>query len=166
MITPDYILLMTRYNCWQNESLVGTADGLTAEARELDRGAYFGSILATFSHLLWGDEIWMARFDGGAVPGIGIADSPAFETDWLRFKERRVATDRRIGDWAEGLGDADGTLRWMSGALGREVERPLALCIAHFFNHQTHHRGQIHAILTAAGARPGDTDLFIMPGTG
>jgi uncharacterized damage-inducible protein DinB len=45
------------------------------------------------------------------------------------------------------------------------VARPRALCIAHFFNHQTHHRGQIHAMLTAAGARPGNTDLFLMPDT-
>jgi uncharacterized damage-inducible protein DinB len=44
-----------------------------------------------------------------------------------------------------------------------EVRRPRALLIAHMFNHQTHHRGQVHAMLTAAGARPADTDLFMMP---
>ena len=49
------------------------------------------------------------------------------------------------------------------GMLGREVAKPKALCITHMFNHGTHHRGQIHAMLTAAGATPGDTDLFIMP---
>ncbi|HAR51365.1 MAG TPA: damage-inducible protein DinB, partial [Roseovarius nubinhibens] len=54
-------------------------------------------------------------------------------------------------------------LAWYSGTLGRDVTRALGLCVAHFFNHQTHHRGQIHAMLTAAGARPGDTDLFVMP---
>ena len=166
MISPDYVRVMARYNRWQNESLVVAADGLDTEAREHDRGAFFGSIMATFSHLLWGDAAWMARFDGGAPPGTGIPGSAGYETDWARFRERRIAMDDRIEDWANALDDAGGMLRWHSGALGREVERPLALCITHFFNHQTHHRGQIHVMLTAAGARPGDTDLFILPGTG
>lgn len=166
MISGDYVGMMARYNRWQNESLVAAADGLSAEAREAERGAFFGSIMRTFSHLLWGDGMWMSRFDGGEPPGCGIVDSPTLETDWARFRERRAAMDDRIEGWAAGLADTGGRLRWFSGAMGREVERPRALCLVHFFNHQTHHRGQIHAMLTAAGARPGDTDLFIMPGTG
>ncbi|MEM6727609.1 MAG: DinB family protein, partial [Pseudomonadota bacterium] len=55
-----------------------------------------------------------------------------------------------------------GDLSWFSGALGRDVTKPLAFCVAHFFNHQTHHRGQIHAMLTAAGHVPPDTDLFLL----
>lgn len=156
---------MARYNLWQNRSLVTAADALDDAARRADRGAWFGSIAATFSHLLWADLTWMSRLEGGPPPGGGIAASPALFADWADFRARRSATDLRILDWAVALEPQDlaGDLVWHSAVLGREARRPRALCIAHMFNHQTHHRGQIHAMLTAAGARPGDTDLFLMP---
>jgi uncharacterized damage-inducible protein DinB len=158
---------MARYNRWQNRSLIAAADTLDDAARKTDRGAWFGSIAATFSHLLWGDLVWMARFAGGPRPEVGIAGSVALFPHWDAFKARREATDLRILDWAWALEPTDlaGDLVWHSAVAGGEVSRPRALCIAHFFNHQTHHRGQIHAMLTAAGARPGDTDLFVMPET-
>ncbi|MCX7646559.1 MAG: DinB family protein [Rhodobacteraceae bacterium] len=165
MITPGWCHTMARYNAWQNENIVSAADTLDDSARRADRGAFFGSIAGTLSHLLWGDLTWMSRLDGGAPPGGGIKDSPALFPDWQPYLERRRATDRRILDWAARLEehDLEGDLRWFSGALGREVTRPRAICVMQMFNHQTHHRGQVHAMLTAAGARPGDTDIFIMP---
>lgn len=167
MITPDYVQMMARYNRWQNQSMYAAAATLSPDARAEDRGAFFGSIHATLSHLLWGDTIWMSRFAGGGAPGGGIAGSPAFAPDWDVLCRDRVAMDDRIVGWASALDPiAPGTqLAWHSGALGRDVQKPLTLCITHFFNHQTHHRGQVHAMLTAAGARPGDTDLFILPET-
>jgi len=165
MITPGWCHTMARYNSWQNDNIVSAADTLDEAARRADRGAFFGSIAGTLSHLLWGDLTWMSRFDGGDPPGGGIKDSPALFSDWAAFLERRRATDRRILDWASRLeeGDLEGELRWFSGALGREVTKPKAICVMQMFNHQTHHRGQVHAMLTAAGVRPGDTDIFIMP---
>ena len=56
-----------------------------------------------------------------------------------------------------------GDLSWFSGALQADVSKPMWMLVSHFFNHQTHHRGQVHAMLTSAGAKPDDTDLFIMP---
>jgi uncharacterized damage-inducible protein DinB len=44
----------------------------------------------------------------------------------------------------------------------RTVSQRLAPALSHFFNHQTHHRGQAHALLTAAGQQTGDTDLFLV----
>jgi len=166
MISQDYTRMMARYNRWQNESLVNAAEALDATERQRNRGAFFGSIMGTFSHLLWGDTIWMSRFDGGAPPAIGIPDSPVFCTDWAAFRANRIAMDARIIDWSDVGSDLGADLTWYSGALGHEVSRPLALCVVHFFNHQTHHRGQIHAMLTAVGARPDDTDLFVMPELG
>ncbi len=165
MIAPHYCRVMARYNMWQNGALIEAAETLTDKARRQDRGAFFGSIFGTFNHLLWGDTMWMSRFDGWSKPEGGIAGSPGFTEDWGAFKTARTIADTRILDWALRLlvGDLDGELTWYSGAAKREVGKPLWICVAHFFNHQTHHRGQIHAMLTAAGARPGDTDLVFMP---
>ena len=165
MITPEFVRGMARYNAWQNSGQLETASGLGDAARRQERGAFFGSIHGTLSHLLWGDTIWMSRFDGWDAPGVGIPDSAAWAGSWEDLVARRQDADRRIRAWADRVtaDDLEGDLAWHSGALGREVVKPRALCITHFFNHQTHHRGQVHAMLTAAGARPGDTDLFIMP---
>ena len=73
--------------------------------------------------------------------------------------------DTTIIGWAEKLDGQSlaGDLTWFSGAIKREVTKPTWQLLVHFFNHQTHHRGQVHAMLTAAGGRPHDTDLFVMP---
>ena len=164
MITPAYCQTMARYNAWQNHSLFTAADALTPEARDADRGAFFGSIRATLSHLMWGDLMWMARFDGSESPGGSIGDSPQ-RFDWAMLMADRPKLDARIAGWAWMVSAEDlaGDLRWYSGALGRDLTKPYALCVMHVFNHQTHHRGQVHALLTAAGAQPDATDLPFMP---
>ncbi|MEL6169904.1 MAG: DinB family protein [Pseudomonadota bacterium] len=167
MVDPGYVQMMARYNAWQNQSLYAAAATLDDAARRRDRGAFFGSVHATLSHLLWGDTVWMSRFDAWDAPVVGLSASPGYVADWPDLAAARRDADARILDWAVALRpqDLDGTLDWFSGALGREVSKPLALCVMHFFNHQTHHRGQVHGMLTAAGVRPGDTDLFVMPAT-
>lgn len=164
MITPEYARVMARYNRWQNRSIYGAADTLTNAERHLDRGAFFGSIHGTLSHLLWGDTIWMSRFDGWEPPNMGIPGSASFTMDWAEMSSARVAADQKIIDWADRLtaDDLTGYLSWFSGAVNREVTKRRTLLIMQLFNHQTHHRGQVHAMLTAAGARPDDTDLPFM----
>ena len=85
-------------------------------------------------------------------------------SDWGELKLQRAAADDTILDWADNLDAAwlAGDLTWDSAAAKREVTKPAAVLVTHFFNHQTHHRGQIHAMLTAAGAVPDDTDLFYL----
>ncbi len=166
MISSDWARMMARYNAWQNGLVYACADGLDAGARQAERGAFFGSIEKTLNHLLWADRMWMSRFDGTPKPKAGsIAASVEEEPDWSTLTAARNETDRMIADWAAGLDDETlrGDLTWFSGASGRELTRPLAGLVVHFFNHQTHHRGQVNAMLTAAGGHPGDTDLFLMP---
>ena len=83
--------------------------------------------------------------------------------DWGVYRRDRAALDEEIVAWANGLSadELGRTLRW--AARGREMTRTYALCVAHLFNHQAHHRGQVHALLTAAGAAPGPTDLPVLP---
>lgn len=165
MITPEYVQMMARYNRWQNDSIFAAASGLDVAARRLDRGAFFGSIHSTLSHLFWGDTIWMSRFDGWEPPSKNIPDSTEFAPDWDAFCTARKVADLRIIDWSNRVisVDFEGDLTWYSGAMKRDVSKPRALLIMQLFNHQTHHRGQVHAMLTAAGVKPDDTDLPFMP---
>jgi uncharacterized damage-inducible protein DinB len=162
MITPAHVRLMARYNAWQNDNLYTAADGLTDEDRRRDRGAFFGSIHATFNHLMYGDRIWMHRFSGTPKPPQGsIKDSLNLIADWTELKAQRVAFDAAIVAWADQI-DAEwlgGDLTYYSGAAHREFTKPRGMLVTHFFNHQTHHRGQVHCMLTQCGVRPGDTDL-------
>ncbi len=166
MINTDWIRTMARYNAWQNASLYAAADTLDEDARQADRGAFFGSIHGTLAHILWADTVWMARLSDWEAPDGGLSDSPSYGGRWPDLAGARHAADDRLAAWSDTLRLADigGDLAWFSGALGADVARSRPLCIAHMFNHQTHHRGQVHAMLTAAGARPGATDLFAMTG--
>ena len=164
MISPQYVQMMARYNKWQNNSLYGAAQTLDDDARDLDRGAFFGSIRKTLSHLRWGDSIWMSRFTSAVERPHNAGPFSQFD-DWHSLCEARATLDEAILHWAGNVDQdtLDGDLTWHSGILGRDLTKPLAFCITGFFNHQTHHRGQVHAMLTAAGAKPDDTDLFLMP---
>jgi uncharacterized damage-inducible protein DinB len=164
MITPDYARTMTAYNAEMNRRLYAAVAGLPEEVRRADRGAFWGSIHGTLNHLLWGDLTWMSRFAGWPAPGVSMKESPALHADFGELRAAREAADAGMIAWAGTLDPAwlDGDLGWYSGALGRQMAAPRALLLTHLFNHQTHHRGQVHALLTAAGAATGDTDLFVI----
>jgi uncharacterized damage-inducible protein DinB len=165
MIDGAYVQRMARYNRWQNENLYGVADKLADDERRRERGAFFGSIHKTLNHLLWGDRVWMARFTAAPKPLAGIAESVGLPSDWEELKSGRASSDQVILDWADGVDDswlaADHT--YYSGAVGRDLTKPRWLLVTHMFNHQTHHRGQVHCMLTQAGGKPADTDLPFMP---
>lgn len=165
MTSPDHARLMAQYNQWQNSSIFGAAATLSDEERKRDRGAFFGSIHGTLNHLLWGDQTWMNRFAGTPKPGVSGQASASYYADWSELQRERIAFDAIIQDWADNLTPSwlAEDLTWYSGAAGRELSKPKWLLVTHFFNHQTHHRGQVHAMLTAAGAKPEDTDIIVMP---
>jgi len=98
---------------------------------------------------------------------VGIPDSAGFGQSWDELKAAREVADQRILDWAGRVSEDDliGELSWYSGAMGREITKPRAMLVVQLFNHQTHHRGQVHAMLTAAGAKPDDTDIPFMKDT-
>jgi uncharacterized damage-inducible protein DinB len=156
---------MARYNSWQNENLIIVAGDLSDDERQLERGAFFGSIQGTFSHLLWADIMWLSRLCGTVGPSVGLMESANLYSDWNAFKTARHIIDARIEVWAREVSDAwlKSDLSWFSGSMKAEVSRPAWIVITHFFNHQTHHRGQIHTLLTQLGAKPRETDFFILP---
>jgi uncharacterized damage-inducible protein DinB len=115
---------------------------------------------------LWGDGIWLSRFEGRDPPASYKLDSTALIETWDQYQQDRAALDRQILDWAREVSPDwfEGDLTWHSGLSGRTASRPKKMVAVQLFNHQTHHRGQIHAMLTAAGAKPDATDLQAMPG--
>ena len=165
MIDPAYVRRMARYNRWQNENLYGCADGLTDAERRRERGAFFGSLHKTLNHLLWADRIWMSRFTDVPKPEGGIPGPVSLYQAWDLLKRERAAFDETMIAWADGLDAAwlaDDLTYYSSGAK-RDITRPKWLLVTHMFNHQTHHRGQVHCMLTQAGGRPHDTDLPLTP---
>lgn len=166
MISKQYVEKFALYNQWQNQSHYQEASKLTDEQRQADRGAFFKSIHGTLSHLLWADQTWMSRFAGTSKPRAkSIVDSQTAYASFDELREDRVAFDRVIIDWSRVLDPSwlNGELTWFSGATGRELTRPRWLLVTHMFNHQTHHRGQVHAMLTSFGMKPDATDIAFMP---
>ena len=164
MITPAYVRLMAEYNAEMNRRLYAAAARLTDAERKADRGAFWQSIHGTLTHLLWGDTQWMSRFDAWPKPEVGHKQSAGMIDDFATLQARREKADADIIAWADRVDDAwlAEDLVWFSGAAGKEMRRQKGPLVMHFFNHQTHHRGQAHALLTACGQDTGDTDLFLV----
>ena len=161
MIAPAYIQTMTAYNAEVNRRWYTAADTLTDAQRNEDRGAFFGSLHATLCHLVWADMTWMNRFAGWTKPSVPSQFGPIMIPVWSELKAARVDIDGRLNAWAATITQdwLDTDLSWFSGSIQKDLVMPKALLVTHMFNHQTHHRGQAHAILTSFGAKTGDTDL-------
>jgi uncharacterized damage-inducible protein DinB len=167
MIDPAYVRTMAAYNAEVNRRLYAAAERIPDAARRENRGAFWGSLHGTLCHLVWGDQIWMSRFDNRPKPSVVLKDSATLVADFDELWRVRVEADEKISDWAGRVTDAwlakDET--WFSQAAQKELSKPRGFLVTHFFNHQTHHRGQAHALITACGEKTGDTDLFlVVPG--
>ncbi|EAQ26388.1 DinB family protein [Roseovarius sp. 217] len=166
LLAADHVRLMARYNAWQNAQIMRAVDGVSRTVLTEDHGAFFGSILGTLNHVLWADRLWLHRFGAKvAAPEGRMAESTTLTPTGAAWGAERFATDGALRLWARGLHSLDltGDLTWFSAVKGVEVSRPRAMCVTHFFNHQTHHRGQVHAMLTRAGLPAPVTDLVFMP---
>jgi uncharacterized damage-inducible protein DinB len=157
---------MARYNRWQNRSIYDGGDKLSDAQRKENRGAFFGSLHGTLNHLLCGDMLWMHRFAGTPPPRArNTAETMNEHESWADLKAARAAVDETVIKWTDGLTPdwLAGDLTWYSGVMARDMTAPKWLLVTHFFNHQTHHRGQAHCLLTQFGVTPEDTDLPFMP---
>jgi uncharacterized damage-inducible protein DinB len=156
---------MARYNRWMNEKLYALAGELSDEERKRPMGAFFGSIHGTFNHLLLSDRVWLARFGMGAGPDIkSLADELFPDFDELR--RERAATDAVIDDYAAALQPEHlaSTLAYRT-IRGDPRSHALWIALSHWFNHQTHHRGQATTLFTQLGRDPGVTDLLVLLST-
>src|SRR5215217_3481854 len=100
LVNTAFVLTMARYNAEMNRRLFTAAARLTEQGRLMQRGAFWGSIHGTLCHLLWGDQIWMSRFDGWEKPSVAQSDSPDMVRDFDELREARTQTDAKISEWA------------------------------------------------------------------
>jgi uncharacterized damage-inducible protein DinB len=151
------------YNAWCNERLYDAAAKVSDTDYRADRGVYFRSLHGTLNHLLVGDRIWMKRFTGAGEQPPSLDAILYDKFDALRAARR--IQDTLISRYIEDLSDSDinGALRYRTVVNPQTIEQTLAPALDHFFNHQTHHRGQAHALLSSIignGATP-SFDLII-----
>ena len=154
--------MFAAYNAWANERLYDAAAKLADADYRADRGAFFKSVHGTLNHLLVADHIWMRRFTGA---GEAPSQLDAILFDKLPdLRVARRAEDLRISDYAGSLNDTSlaGELSYRTIANPATVTQPLAPALDHFFNHQTHHRGQAHCLLTAIGGRDAAPSLDLV----
>jgi len=171
MNPSSHLQLLAQYNQWMNRKLLASVATLPDEAITADRGAFFGSILGTLNHLAVGDTIWLKRFaEHPACSALlqPIAGKPLPKgLDEAMFAE--LASLRAYREWLDELivhftatvdnGALDSNLSY-SNTKGVRSTRNLHALLIHFFNHQTHHRGQVTTLLFQAGVDPGTTDLL------
>lgn len=168
MMSPEWLSASARYNRWMNDKLYGLAATLSDEARRRDGGAFFKSIHGTLNHILLADRVWLARFKGEEAAngfmgpqGIRSLDQELY-VDFDDLRRERAITDDALAAWVSGLTHKQLAAPLVIMRRGQKIESPLWWSVAHVFNHQTHHRGQVTALLTQQGCDPGVTDLVAM----
>ncbi len=163
--------LFAHYNQEMNQKTYGAAERLTRAEIEADRGAFFGSILGTLNHILVGDLIWLHRFaqHPGRHHALNFArdTEPPYRLDQIIYKdfadlrEHRKLVDGHIVAWCAQLkeADLDHPLTY-TNMRGEQCSRETGLLLSHFFNHQTHHRGQVSTLFSQYSVDVGVTDLL------
>ena len=158
MDLPAYWRMLARYNRVANERLFDTCAKLDAREYRTERRGSFGSIHALLNHMLLGDGIWMARFEGAGstTPPLNTVLHDSFP----ELRTARAKQDSHIESFfaAQDASFVERTFRY-TNSKGLEYSESAPVAIAHFFNHQTHHRGQVHVMLSQTDVPPPPLDM-------
>jgi uncharacterized damage-inducible protein DinB len=166
--------ILAQYSTWMNRSIYETCATLNDEERKRDLHAFFGSIHRTLNHLLLTDRVQLGRFIGADRTRSFDVDGRPIEirsldqelyADFATLRREREKTDALIETWTTNEITAESLSRdmiydAMSAAARYRV--PMWIAVTHFFNHQTHHRGQITTLLSQLGRDSGVTDLMAL----
>ncbi len=151
---------LAAYNRWANRRVYDDAATLPDEVRKRGAGLFFGSLHGTLNHMLVTDYIWMRRFTGDGPQPERL--NQILHEDFAELRAAREAEDERIFAFVTGSDDYERTLSYQNST-GKTFYQALGPALTHFFNHQAHHRGQLHAGLTIAGIRePASLDLLVL----
>jgi uncharacterized damage-inducible protein DinB len=154
---------MAAYNRWMNDKIYAVCAELSDEERKLDRRSFFKSIHLTLNHILLADRVWFGRFIGRPFK-VSSLDQELYSS-FADLRAERGSTDQDIEGWTQALTDEQlsGKLRFTGIQSSTPRVYDLSVVVAHFFNHQTHHRGQVTALLSQLGKDYGVTDLLMLP---
>jgi len=169
----DHICLMAEYNEWMNAKLYEAAKGLPDEELSANKKAFFGSILGTLNHLIVADTVWLKRFSTHPANYSSLAImrnlpvptslNQVIFTDIQSLSKHRKLLDKTIMEWARTITDRDlDFVLSYSNMKNIAAKRNFFSLIMHFFNHQTHHRGQTTTLLSQAGVDVGVTDMLML----
>lgn len=163
-MTPEnYYELMASYNQWMNQKIFSICSEIPDDIRKKDLGAFFKSIHGTLNHILYGDRAWMGRFTNNPfqVKVIGQELFCDFDELW----DERAATDKAILEWSNDLSPEwlSSPFEFTSNVDAKTRTLPAWALVAHMFNHQTHHRGQLTTLMKQVGYDPGITDIPWLP---
>jgi uncharacterized damage-inducible protein DinB len=140
-MAESYFLTLARYNAWANRRLYDACAALSEAEYMMPRAAFFGSIHGALNHLLVGDRIWLARIMHKPNPKLTLDQIVNVVSG---FAERSL--DQKLA---------------YANTAGQRQQTPLRFVLAHLFNHQTHHRGQVHGLLSQTGVAPPSLDLIL-----
>lgn len=172
-MTPHSVALLARYNRWMNERLFDACERLAPAEITKDKGAFFGSILATLNHIAVADTIWLHRFAThkarfSSLQDLASLPRPSSLRDTLaadlgELRTYRDGLDELITRWATEVKPEHllASLQYTNMA-GVENSKLFGELLLHFFNHQTHHRGQVTTLLFQSGVDVGVTDLLTL----
>jgi uncharacterized damage-inducible protein DinB len=154
--------MLADYNAWANERLFAAAAKVSDRDYRADHGAFFGSLHGTLNHLLTGDLIWLHRLTGEGTEPREL--EAILHDDLASLHAARRHEDSRLIRYVASLGDSDlatGVVTYRSTRSPMDIEQQLAPLLMHVFNHQTHHRGQAHGLLTAIAGEAPSLDLLM-----
>lgn len=157
----DYFRTFGRYNQWANRRLYAACATLPEGEYLKRRPSFFGSIHAALNHILVGDRIWLGRLTGHLATHIRALDQILYP-EFAGLQVAREAEDAAIINYLDGLDEPtlNSTLRYKSME-GESLALPVRQVIGHLFNHQTHHRGQAHGLLSQTSVPPPELDLLL-----
>ena len=167
-MNTGYFRQLALYNAWANRRIYAAAGELSDGERKAKRPSFFGSIHATLNHILVGDRVWLSRLM--ARPLGRVASKPdeimgldqELYADFHKLQAARISEDERIIAVVDSYTDADiaDELVYRNMA-GQDKRSPMIQVLAHVFNHQTHHRGQVHGLLSATTIAPPSLDMVL-----
>ncbi|MEM8793786.1 MAG: DinB family protein [Pseudomonadota bacterium] len=140
--------MMAAYNAWANARLYTAAQVMSDEQFRADLGAFFGSVMATLNHIMVADLLWLARFRGQPSPPLTL--DQILHEDLNELTAARKVLDEDICRFVESVSEEalEDDFTYRTASTNQEITQNMGSALSHVFNHQTHHRGQVHAMLT------------------
>lgn len=154
------LALMARFNQWVNRLFYDSVATLSDADYRLDRKAFFGSIHNTLNHLLVVDRLWISRIRGVDHGISSLAD--ILYDDFKDLRAARVREDQGLIDLVDGIDDDRMTKPLVYTPILKTGEQQTRIdhILITLYNHQAHHRGQVHAMLTQTGVSPSNIDVL------